>query len=74
LGASQDNISGLIGLSAIVNKNLVFTLGLNMQEHSILKGQYEVGQDVGSEPIDSDVLEDKTFKTSTAFVLSFKFE
>lgn len=73
IGATQENVSALAGVSAIVNKNYVLTIGASFQEFAILKGQYSPGDNVGSTPLDSSVLADKTFRAAAAIVLSYRF-
>jgi len=73
IGASQENIAALAGVSLVVNKNFIITGGVSFQEFNILKGQYNEGDNIGNVPIDSDVLEDKTYKAAAAIVLSYRF-
>lgn len=73
IGASQDNVTAMTGLSLVVNKNFIITGGVTFQEFSVLKGQYNKGDNIGATPIDSDVLEDQTYKASPLIVLSYRF-
>lgn len=73
LGASEENVSALMGVSLIFLKNLVLTAGVSMQEQTILKSQFKVGQSAGDTPLDSTLLSDKTYKPTGIIVLSFRF-
>lgn len=73
IGATENNIAALIGASLVSNKNFIVTAGATFQEFNVLKGQYKVGENVGATLIDSDVLQDKTYKPAFAIVLSYRF-
>lgn len=73
LGATDNSLSALIGGSIIINKNMIVTLGVTMQEATILAGQYEVGSNLGDQPLDSEVLTDTTYKPAGAIVFGFRF-
>lgn len=73
VGATQENVSALAGISLVVSKNFIITGGISIQEFDVLKGQYSEGDNVGSQPIDSSVLAGSTYRPAAAIVLSYRF-
>ena len=53
LGTDKNAIAALVGFSMIVNDNFMATIGLIGSEFDVLKGEYNLGQELGETPIDS---------------------
>ena len=74
LGVEKDNISALVGVSLIIHRNLVITLGVIGSEFDVLKGDYELGDALGDSSVDSTNLITQTYKFAPMLTLAYKFD
>lgn len=73
LGTDSNNLIIGAGLSLIVYKNVVITAGVVGTEFDVLKGEYNLGDNLGESPIESDNLVDQTYKFAPALTISLRF-
>lgn len=73
LGASAETVAVMAGLSLIFGENVLMTAGVAVQEFDVLNGVYREGQALGSTPVDSSVLMDKTYRASFMMTLGLRF-
>ena len=74
LGVEKNNISALVGVSLIINRNFVVTLGVIGSEFDVLKGDYELGDSLGDSSVDSTNLITQTYKFAPMLTLAYKFD
>lgn len=73
LGASNDSISVLMGFSILFNENFVLSGGMAIREFDTLSGSYYSKQNLGTDPVDSADLTDKTYKATPMITFGYKF-
>jgi hypothetical protein len=57
----------------VFGENVVITIGVSMQEVTVLKSQCFEGEEIGDQALDSSGLTDKTYKSTVMSALTFRF-
>lgn len=73
LGANSNSILIMTGPSYVLGDNFIVNVGAIIQEFDQLKGNYKEGQNIGTSPIDSNNLVEKSFGVTWGLTLGFRF-